>query len=270
MKIRKKYFGLWLSLLTMIAICLSAPVQADSVNLSDTTPPVFVSLVMNPSTVDVSSGPATFIATVTATDNLNSMNMIDALFDITTFNSVWSTSNTLISQSVIGGLVQAVWQVKMTIPQGISPKIYGLRISIEDAAHNKLFINPAWTSVGDKGNSITVTNNKTSSNIDVSAYDINAQIQQLQAQVSSLQSKLSNASSLQDSLNKSVDAYARQSDALMAAHDQLATQLSQITSLTTQVSTLTSKLSALNLCFQSARSVAVSKKGTLSKQCLKF
>lgn len=216
-------------ILCLALISLVSYARADSVNLTDTTPPVLVSISIDPQTVDVSSGPATFIATVTATDDLNSMNMIDALFDITTFNSVWSTSNTLVSQGVVGGIVKAVWQVKLTIPQGIPARTYGLRIDIEDAAHNKLFINLQYPndasrgySTGGSGNSITVTNNKPNTNIDVSSFDISSQLQTLNEQVKTL-------------------TYANQSQ-----NSQINLLTSQNNALTNQVSVLTNQVSTLN------------------------
>ncbi len=148
-------------------------VNADTVNYSDTTKPIIESITLNPTVVNVTNEGAVLIATIVASDDLNSMNSFNGyLFPFYGANPQAYTDKAL-STKVVNGRVQVTFQLKYVFKKGTPVGNYQIRATVYDAADNRLIAAGADM----PGNSFQVVNDASAAPIDVTQYDYATKLQ---------------------------------------------------------------------------------------------
>lgn len=178
-----------LSVISIVIFLIALPVatvNADSVNYSDTTPPVIESISLYPPVVNVTAKGAVLIATIVASDDLNKMTFSDGyLFPLYGANPQARTNEAL-STKIVNGRVQATFQLKYVFEKGTPTGDYQIRATVYDAADNRLVASGANMT----GNSFKVINDAASSAIDVTEFDYSAKLQAYAIQNQSLSAEL--------------------------------------------------------------------------------
>jgi hypothetical protein len=161
-------------------------VRADTVNYSDTTKPIIESITLNPTIVNVTSKGATLIATIVASDDLNTMNSFNGYLMPLYGANPQASSNDALSTKVVNGRVQVTFQLKYVFEKGTPTGDYQIRATVYDAADNRLIAAGANM----PGNAFKVINDASSSAIDVTQFDYAVKMQNYLAQIQSLTSEL--------------------------------------------------------------------------------
>jgi len=173
------------SLASILILLSTTSVNADTVNYSDTTTPIIESITLNPSVVNVSTEGAVLIATIVASDDLNTMNSYSGyIMPFFGANPQTSTAQALSTQ-VVKGRIQTTFQLKYVFKKGTPVGDYQIRATVYDAANNRLVAAGANM----PGNSFKVVNDIASGPIDVTQFDYVAKLEQYSVQVQALQTK---------------------------------------------------------------------------------
>ena len=218
--------------ITSVLIFLSViPVSADTVNYSDTTKPVIESITLNPSIVNVSTEGAVLIATIVASDDLNTMNLFNGHLMPLYGANPQAYSDQALSTKVVGGRIQVTFQLKYVFKKGTPVGDYQIRATVYDAADNRLI----GAGANMPGNSFKVVNDVASGPIDVTQFDYVAKLQQYQTQIQSLNAELATTRNKITQL----DQYTTQIQSLTA---ELATSKTKTTQIENELVGLKSKL----------------------------
>lgn len=173
------------SLASVFILLSTTSVGADTVNYSDTTTPIIESITLNPSVVNVSTEGAVLIATIVASDDLNTMNSYSGyIMPFFGANPQTSTDQALSTQ-VVKGRIQTTFQLKYVFKKGTPVGDYQIRATVYDAANNRLVAAGANM----PGNSFKVVNDVASGPIDVTQFDYVAKLEQYSTQIQALQAK---------------------------------------------------------------------------------
>jgi chaperonin cofactor prefoldin len=231
---------------------LAPPSMAQEVDYSDTTPPRIESLTLNPSTVDVSQEGAVLLVTVVGSDDRNTITLADGYLDPLFGANPQSFTNSQLSVKKVGSRIETTLQLKFVFKKGTPLGIYRVRVSLFDAADNRLvaanFISPS--------NLLTVVNSNSSRTIDVSEFDFNAkldsyalQLKNLTSEVSSLKSQLSASDNEKGSLQSKLSNLITEKSGLQTQINNLITEKSglqtQINNLITEKSGLQKRLNSI-------------------------
>lgn len=163
-------------------------VSADTVNYSDTTRPIIESITLNPSVVNVSTEGAVLIATIVASDDLNSMNSFNGYLDPFYGANPQAYSEKAISTKVLNGRVQTTFQLKYVFKKGTPVGNYQIRATVYDAADNRLI----GAGANMPGNSFQVVNDVASGPIDVTQFDYSAKLQEYALQTQRMTAEVAN------------------------------------------------------------------------------
>lgn len=191
------------------SLAFGTPVFADSVNYADVTAPRIESILIQPSVIDTSNADAYILITVTASDDLNAMQAIDAYTFITPTVAVQTNDFTLLSTKVEQGRIWSTWQAKLTFRRGTPAGTHKLSVRIDDAAGNRQIDQLARDPL--PGNSFEITNTGVSPQIDVSAYDVGERLAALERDVAAAKASLAASATRLQSVE--AEAAAAQSEA---------------------------------------------------------
>jgi hypothetical protein len=214
-------------------------VNADTVNYSDTTKPIIESITLNPTVVNVTNEGAVLIATIVASDDLNSMNSFNGyLFPFYGANPQAYTDKAL-STKVVNGRVQVTFQLKYVFKKGTPVGNYQIRATVYDAADNRLIAAGADM----PGNSFQVVNDASAAPIDVTQYDYATKLQEYASQTQNLNSEIAKNKTRILELEKQV---ASLSSDKTYAQNQINSLASEKSSLQNQIATLSANLNMSN------------------------
>jgi hypothetical protein len=219
-------------------------VSADTVNYSDTTKPVIESITLNPTIVNVTSKGATLIATIVASDDLNTMNSFNGYLMPLYGANPQASSNEALTTKVVNGRVQVTFQLKYVFEKGTPTGDYQIRATVYDAADNRLIAAGANM----PGNAFKVINDASSSAIDVTQFDYAVKMQNYLAQIQSLTAELSTTRTKITQLEQT-------SVQVQSLTSELATNKTKTAHLEKQIEDLNSKIAAM----KTENEVAVSK-----------
>jgi hypothetical protein len=194
-----------LSVISVVLFLIFLPVtvaNADSVNYSDTTPPVIESISLNPSVVNVTAKGAVLIATIVASDDLNKMTSFSGYLSPLYGANPQTSSNEALSTKIVNGRVQVTFQLKYVFEKGTPTGDYQIRATVYDAADNRLVASGANM----PGNSFKVINDAATSSIDVTEFDYSAKLQAYVVQTQSLNSELATSKKRITELEKQLSA----------------------------------------------------------------
>jgi hypothetical protein len=205
----------------------------------DTTKPIIESITLNPTVVNVTNEGAVLIATIVASDDLNSMNSFNGyLFPFYGANPQAYTDKAL-STKVVNGRVQVTFQLKYVFKKGTPVGNYQIRATVYDAADNRLIAAGADM----PGNSFQVVNDASAAPIDVTQYDYATKLQEYASQTQNLNSEIAKNKTRILELEKQV---ASLSSDKTYAQNQINSLASEKSSLQNQIATLSANLNMSN------------------------
>jgi hypothetical protein len=176
-----------LSIVLVLVFLPVTVVNADTVNYSDTTKPIIESISLNPSIVNVSTEGAVLLATIVASDDLNTMNSFNGYLMPFYGANPQAYSDKAISTKVVNGRVQVTFQLKFVFKKGTPVGSYQIRATVYDAADNRLIAAGADM----PGNAFQVVNDTASGPIDVTQFDYISKIKEYELQTQKLTSEVS-------------------------------------------------------------------------------
>lgn len=222
-------------LIVFLFVFLSTSVvSADTVNYSDTTRPVIESITLNPSIVNVSEAGAVLIATIVASDDLNTMNSFNGYIDPFYGANPQSNGDAALSTKVVNGRIQVTFQLKYVFKKGTPVGAYQIRATVYDAADNRLVAAGANM----PGNSFKVINDVAAGPIDVTQYDYSTKLQLNSEQIQSLTADLATSKKKITQLEQT------NAELVQDVNSELVTSKSKISNLEKQLENLNSSLAA--------------------------
>jgi hypothetical protein len=227
-----------LSIVLVLVFLPVTVVNADTVNYSDTTKPIIESISLNPSIVNVSTEGAVLIATIVASDDLNTMNSFNGYLMPFYGANPQAYSDKAISTKVVSGRVQVTFQLKFVFKKGTPVGSYQIRATVYDAADNRLIAAGADM----PGNAFQVVNDAASGPIDVTQFDYTAKLQAYELQTQKLNSEVSSNKTKILELEKQVASLISEKTSLQ---NQLTTLNSEKTSIQAELTTLNSDKTSL-------------------------
>ena len=213
-------------------------VNADTVNYSDTTLPRIESITLNPSIVNVSTEGAVLIATIVASDDLNSMNSFSGYLMPFYGANPQAYADNALSTKVVNGRVQVTFQLKFVFKKGTPIGNYQIRATVYDAADNRLIAAGADM----PGNAFQVVNDSATGPIDVTQFDYSEKLKEYAVQTQKLTSEVATSRTKISELEKRVTSLTSDKTSLQ---NQLAILTSDKNSLQSQLTTLTSDSTSL-------------------------
>ena len=250
-----------ISILLVLLFLPITGVNADTVNYSDITKPVIESITLNPSIVNVSTEGAVLIATIVASDDLNSMNSFNGHLDPFYGANPQAYSDKALSIKVVNGRVQATFQLKYVFKKGTPVGRYQIRATVYDAADNRLI----GAGADMPGNTFQVVNDSASGPIDVTQFDYSTKLQEYALQTQKLTSEVTINKTRVLELEKQVASLTSDKTSL---RNQLTTSTSEKTSLQNQLTTVTSEKTSLQNQVASLTAKLNSTNIKLKKVCL--
>jgi hypothetical protein len=235
-------------------------VNADTVNYSDTTLPRIESITLNPSIVNVSAEGAVLIATIVASDDLNSMNSFNGYLMPFYGANPQASSDIALSTKVVNGRVQVTFQLKYVFKKGTPVGNYQIRATVYDAANNRLIAAGADM----PGNAFQVVNDSATGPIDVTQFDYSAKLQEYAVQTQKLTSEVATSRTIISELEKQVTSLTSDKTSLQ---NELATLTSEKNTLQSQLTTLTSDSTSFQTQMGSLKTNLNSAKLKIKKIC---
>lgn len=234
-----------ISISSIIVFLSAASVSADTVNYSDTTKPIIESITLNPSIVNVSIEGAVLIATIVASDDLNTMVSFDGHMVPFFGANPQARADKVLSTKIVDGRVQVTFQLKYVFKKGTPVGEYQIRATVYDAADNRLI----GAGANLPGNSFKVVSDLASGPIDVTQFDYLAKLQEYAELVKGMTSDLSTSKSRISQLEKQLETLTLNLDATKAENgaiqskenSQMATLLVKFNSLEKKLKTICSK-----------------------------
>jgi hypothetical protein len=243
--------------LSIVIVLIFFPVtvvNADTVNYSDTTRPIIESITINPSIVNVSTEGAVLIATIVASDDLNTMNSFNGYLMPLYGANPQAYSDKALSTKVVNGRVQVTFQLKYVFKKGTPVGNYQIRATVYDAADNRLI----GAGADMPGNAFQVVNDSATGPIDVTQFDYSTRLQEYALQTQKLTSEVGISRTRILELEKQVTSLTSDKASLQ---NQLITLTSDSTSLQTQIGSLKNNLNSANLKIKKICSVKPKPKG---------
>ena len=198
---------------------------AQEIDYSDTTKPQIESLVVNPSTVDVSQEGAVLLVTVVGSDDRNVITYSDGYLDPLYGANPQSYTDRQLSVKKVGSRIETTLQLKFVFKKGTPIGSYKLRITLYDAADNRLIA----ANLDSPSNSVTVVNGTPSRIIDVSEFDYNSKLDNYANTVRTLTSEISSLKSRLDTQTKNENSLQSQINTLTSDKSILQSQVSALT-----------------------------------------
>jgi hypothetical protein len=170
---------------------------ADTPNLSDTEFPRVDLVSLSNQNIEVSKSASDLLITVTASDNLNNIELVylgiyrddkPSPSQVSLFPII--TSNQPISTSVVNNRVVSVFKFKITIPKGLASGNYYIYTFARDAAGNYPTFSDKYTSPTEMPkhpeSTFVVKNDSSGTVIDVTEFDLVSKMKDLQSKYDSL------------------------------------------------------------------------------------